>query len=399
MSDFAAQRAQFPGVVGQSYMDVAARGLLPASTREAVLAELDARVAGTTDKAALLATAERCRARFARLINADADEIAFTKNVSEGINSLMAAYPWHTGDRVVYCPELEHPANLYPWLHLARQRGIDLVAIEPEAGHIPAARVAAAVDARTRMVALATVTFAPGFRTDLGPVVEACRAHDAFLLVDAVQSCGILATDVEAMGVDGLAVSTQKGLLALYGSGFLYCRRAWAERLVPAYLSRFGVDLGDAHEAAAGGPDYRLNPAARRFDVGNFNYPGIAAADASLGLLLEADGTAVERRVTGLARRLAEGLLAEGLPVVGGAPGPDLGSIVSVGRVGAGGHDSADDPTVNGLYLHLVENHVRLTIRRGVLRFSLHLYNDEDDVDRVVALARQWRARNDVAAE
>jgi cysteine desulfurase/selenocysteine lyase len=361
--------------------------------------EVDARAEGRADKAELLATVERCRSRFAGLVNAEADEIAFTKNVSEGINAAMAAFPWKPGQRLVYCPALEHPANLYPWLHLARTRGVEPVAIPPEAGRIPAERVAAAVDGRTAMVALATVTFAPGFVTDLAPIAEACRRHGAFLLADGVQSCGILGTDVEAMGLDGLAVSTQKGLLALYGTGFLYCRRAWAERMTPAYLSRFGVDLGEAHEASAGDADYRLNPGARRFDLGNFNYTGAVAADAALGLLQEAGPAATEARVRALARRLAEGLLAEGLPLVGGAPGPDLGSIVCVGRIGEGGHDTAADEGVNRLYRHLADNAVKLTIRRGALRFSLHLYNDEADVDRVVDLCRQWRARNDLAAE
>ena len=58
--------------------------------------------------------------------------------------------------------------------------------------------------------------------------------------------------------IDALAVSTQKGLLALYGMGFLYVRREWADKMQPAYLARFGVDLGDAHEAALGDTSFKL---------------------------------------------------------------------------------------------------------------------------------------------
>jgi len=58
-----------------------------------------------------------------------------------------------------------------------------------------------------------------------------------------------------------------------------------AERMRPAYLARFGVDLGDAHEAAGGSEDYRLMPAARRFDLGNHNYPAVLAAEQSLAIL------------------------------------------------------------------------------------------------------------------
>src|SRR5690606_17690858 len=132
-----------------------------------------------------------------------------------------------------------------------------------------------------------------------------------------------------------LVVSTQKGLLALYGMGFLYCRREWAERLQPAYLARFGVDLGDgdAHEASMGSETYKLMPAARRFDLGNYNYAATAAVHASLAEL-EAIGTRrIEDHVTRLARALAQGFLDLGLKVAGGAPGPHLGSIVTVGEM------------------------------------------------------------------
>ena len=75
-------------------------------------------------------------------------------------------------------------------------------------------------------------------------------------LVDGAQSVGVLHTDVKKSNIDALAVSTQKGLLGLYGMGFLYCRREWAEKMQPAYLARFGVDLGEAHEASMGDEEF-----------------------------------------------------------------------------------------------------------------------------------------------
>jgi hypothetical protein len=151
-------------------------------------------------------------------------------------------------------------------------------------------------------------------------------------MVDAAQSWCVLSTDVADSQIDGLAVSTQKGLLGLYGTDFLYCRRAWAEEMQPAYLARFSVDLGDAHEAALGSDDYTLMPAARRFDLGNYNFLGCAAADASMAQLLAYDIQEIERHVLGLSHRLAQGFLDLGLPVCGGAPGPHLAHIVAVSR-------------------------------------------------------------------
>lgn len=399
VTPFEVARAQFPGTGRFAYMNVSARGLLPQSSRDAVDAILDGMQEGDADKAAMFDMIERTRDSYARLINAAADEIAFVKNVSEGLNAIIAAFPWQRGDNVVLCQDLEHPNNVYPWRHLARRFGVEVRTVAPRDGAIPADGIVAQIDGNTRMVTASSVTFAPGFRTDLAPIGEECRARDILFLIDGVQSVGILHTDVEALKIDAMAVSTQKGLLGLYGMGFLYCRADWAERLTPAYLARFGVDLGEsgAHEASLGDDDYALMPAARRFDLGNYNYAGVAAVESSLGMMHELGTRAIEEHTVGLAREFASGMLALGLPVCGGEPGPGQGSIVAVGSIGEGQHDGTDDPAMSALHDHLIENDVQLSIRRGILRFSLHFYNNADDVARVLDLARTWRGHNRAA--
>ena len=335
--------AEFPGLAGGPYLDTAARGLLPRSAHAAIAASIESALLGTADKPAMFATVERARERFAKLINADAAEIAITKNVSEGLNIIGAALPWQPGDNVVVCRELEHPNNIFPWANLKRRLGIEIRDVRARGEQLAAEDVIAAIDERTRLVTLCEVSFSPGLRADIKAIGKVTRARDVFLLVDGAQSVGIVHTDVEDTGIDGLAVSTQKGLLGLYGMGFLYCRQAWAERLSPAYLARFGVDLGATHEAARGGDDFCLMPDARRFDLGNYNFPAAAGVDVSLGLLQRVGTRTIEEHVSGLARRLAGGLDQLGFQVAGGASGAQLAGIVSIGRHGAGGHDSSDD--------------------------------------------------------
>jgi selenocysteine lyase/cysteine desulfurase len=336
---------------------------------------------------------ERVRGRFAQHLHASADEIAFTKNVTEGIAAIAASIDWRNGDNVIICPEIEHPANVYAWLNLQR-RGVEVRMVAPRAGMLPVDEVVACMDARTRAVTCATVSFAPGFRTDLAALGAACRSRGVLLVVDAAQSVGVLENDVARLNIDALAASTQKGLLGLYGMGFLSCRREVAEQLQPAYLSRFGVDMGEASEADLGSFEYRLAGGARRFDLGNYNFTAAVNADTTLEYLHGYGQPAIERYVLALSHRLARGLLALGLPVSGGEPGPHLAHIVTVGAVTQGGHDSTGDPRMQSLHDHLVENRVKLSIRRGVLRFSLHLYNTERDVDRVLALAAEWAGKH-----
>ena len=387
-STIAAARANYPALERWTYMDLAGRGVLSRGVRAAIDAQLDERMFNGGDKEKFFALTERARGKFAQLINAEPDEIAYTKNISDGLNMIATGIDWKDGDNVIVCPELEHPNNVYPWLNL-RKRGLEVRTVKPRAGHIPVDEIASRMDARTRVATVSTVTFAPGFRTDVDALGRACREHGVLFLVDGAQSVGVLHTDVKKSNIDALAVSTQKGLLGLYGMGFLYCRREWAEKLQPAYLARFGVDLGDAHEASLGTDAFKLMPAARRFDLGNYNFVGAAAVDAALSEVLGHGTPLVERYVTQLGHTLAQGLLDLGLPVSGGKPGPHLAHIVTVGTMGDN-HYGSDDERFNRLYAWLGENRVKLSIRRGVLRFSLHLYNNMDDVARVLELTREF---------
>ena len=382
-------RAHFPALERWTYMDLSARGVLSREVRAALDAHLDDRMMnGATDKEQFFALVERARGRFAQLIGADADEIAYTKNISEGLNIVARAIDWRKGDNVVLCPELEHPNNVYVWLNL-RRFGVEVRAVQPREGHIPIDALIEQMDARTRVVTVSTVSFAPGFRTDVESLGKVCRERGVMLLVDAAQSVGVQHTDVRASNIDALAVSTQKGLLGLYGMGYLYCRRELAEQMQPAYLARFGVDLGDAHEASIGGYDFKLAAGARRFDLGNFNFLATAAVDASMKQLLEWDTRRIEPYVQGLAHALARGFLDLGLVVAGGEPGPHITNIVTLGTMSADHYGSGDE-RYNRLYAHLVENRVKLSIRRGMLRFSLHVYNNSEDVERVLQLTREF---------
>lgn len=385
-----AARSHFPALERWIYMDISGRSVLSREVRAALDAHLDERMMnGATRKEAFFELIERARGRFAQIVNAQSDEIAYAKNISEGLNMIATGLHWRRGDNIVLCPELEHPNNIYPWLNLQRY-GVEVRAVSPRDGHIPIDAMIARMDDRTRIVTASTVTFAPGFRTDIAALGKVCRERGVLFLVDAAQSVGVLHTDVVKSNIDALAVSTQKGLLALYGMGFLYCRKEWAEKLHPAYLARFGVDLGDAHEATMGDASFKLAAGARRFDLGNYNFLATAAVDASMQQLLEWGTPRIERYVTGLARSLAQGFLDIGLPVAGGAPGPHLANIVTVGMM-SNDHYGTGDERYNRLYEHLVANRVKLSIRRGMLRFSLHVYNNMDDVAHVLELAKNFK--------
>ena len=87
--------------------------------------------------------------------------------------------------------------------------------------------------------------------------------------------------------------------------------------------------------------------------------------------------------------QLAEGLQALGLPLIGEPRGPQRSQIVMIGAMGDG-HDVADDVRMQSLYEHLSANGVKLSVRRGALRFSIHVYNDASDIEHVLSLCKAW---------
>jgi selenocysteine lyase/cysteine desulfurase len=396
---FARLRDDFPGTKAGPYLDVSARCLLYSGARAQVDAYLDHNGAGTIDKAALFAAVEKTRGLFARLVGAEADEIAFTRNVTDAIATFAASLPWKAGENVVLCESIEHPANIFPWHGVAKRTGIAIKSVAGKDGHIPIDAIVGAIDAGTRVVAVSSVSFAPGFRLALAELGAACRSRGVLLVVDGAQSVGVLDIDVKAMKIDALATSSQKYLMGLYGLGFLYVRQDLAETLDPVFLSRFSVDLGDQHEGSAGDTSsYTLCKGARRFDCGNYNYPATVAVAASLELLLDLGMKQVEAYVCGLTREFADRLIDLGLAVYGGRTNLAGSPIVTVGKALSTDHDAKGDREMTELHDFLVANGVRLGVRRGLLRFSFHLYNNRDDIDVVVDLVRQWQATRSRAA-
>ena len=264
-------RDLFPGASGQVYLDVSARGLMPEPVSTAVDRHIHTRMHYGGDKDELRAEVERARHAFADLVNSSVNEIAITKNVSEGLNLFAASLPWEAGDNVLVCPELEHPNNIYLWFNLARSKGIEVRTIPADEGRMPVAAMGDALDERTRVVTMPSISFAPGFLTDVKSLALAAKQVGALTLVDAAQSIGAIDTNLRDLGIDALAVATQKCLLSLYGFGFLYVRREVAESLVPIHVARYGVDLGDAHETAFTEDELKYQPGALRFDLGNLS--------------------------------------------------------------------------------------------------------------------------------
>jgi selenocysteine lyase/cysteine desulfurase len=275
---------------------------------------------------------------------------------------------------------------VYALYNVRDRYGVEVRNVAPTADHAnPVQGMAEAIDAKTRLVIVSSVTFTTGARTDLDAIGRLCRERNVLLLVDGAQSVGALEFDVRTRLVDAMTVGASKYLCGPYGFGFLYVRRERAESMQPGSLARYGVDLGAAHEGEQGGRTYRLMPGAKRFDLGSYNYVGANAVEVSLDLLADTGVPVIEKHVLHLARLFTDAIQDLGLPLLSGGEIRHFSQVVLVGKPVP---NAKTEALTKDLHEHLLQNRVKASLRHGRLRFSFHLYNTESEVSRVVALLR-----------
>jgi selenocysteine lyase/cysteine desulfurase len=315
--------------------------------------------------------AERVRGLAARLLGArEAHEIAFVENTSSGLSLVAEGVDWKSGDNVVGA-DFEFPSNVYPWMSLA-SRGVEYRRAAERDGRIDPEELLALIDDRTRILALSSVEYASGFRSDLARLGAACRERGVLFVVDVIQSLGALAIDVERALVDVAVASAHKWLLGPEGIGLLYVSDRVVETLRPARSGWRSVRDIFAWKDL----DLTWGEGAKRFESGSLNVYGIVALGGSLEILLEA-GAAIEPRVLALTERAARGFADLGFAVVSSRrPGETSGIVTAVPP---DGHDAAD------LAKRLNARDVVVAARAGRLRIAPHFYNTEGEVDRCLA--------------
>ena len=360
-------RELFPATKNVVYFNHAAVGPLSTRSYEAMERHArDQRDFGALHWREWYAEHARVRESAARLIGADAKEIAIIKNTSEGLSFVAQGLRWHERDNVV-TTALEFPSNATPWKRL-EQRGVECrVAALPTVEHIEPL-----IDKRTRLVTVSSVAFHNGFTADLHAIGELCASRHVLFCVDAIQSVGVLPTDVHAAKIDFLAADGHKWLCSHEGAGIFYVAAARLEELE---VIEHGWTNFDRKGKFIDCPMEYL-PDARRFEAGSLNTNGIYGLRAGIDLLLEIGIETVRDRAMAVATTLAEGLESIGwkapllgAPIVGATP-PDV------------------EKSILWYHRRLEENGVVCAPREGLLRFSPHFYNDADEAARIIEILR-----------
>jgi selenocysteine lyase/cysteine desulfurase len=313
---------------------------------------------------------ERIGGQAARLINANADEIAFMRNTSDGLATIANGIDWRAGDNVVSC-DCEFPANIYPWMRL-QPLGVELRLARERNGRIETDELLSLVDDRTRVVTVSFVQFGSGFRMDLHTIGRLCRERDVLFVVDAIQGLGALSLDVQRDHIDALAADGHKFLLGPEGAAILFISRRILERIRPTMVGWLSVKNGFDNLL-----DYRLDyrEGAARFITGSLNMVGIHGLGASIDWLLEVGTEQIERHVLAITDHLAAGLQAKGYRVISSRRPGEASAIVSC---------THDDHSASELFRRLEEHRIIASSRLGRLRISPHVYNTDAEIDELL---------------
>jgi selenocysteine lyase/cysteine desulfurase len=320
---------------------------------------------------------EAVRARFAALVNAEADDVAFTPAVSYGIAQAAANIALERTQTIVTLAE-QFPSNVYPWWELAEHSGAQFISVPRPNDDDWTAALLAQINPATGVVAVPHCHWTDGGLIDLEAVGAACRRVGAILCVDGTQSVGALPFDVKRIDPDYLAVASYKWLLGPYSLGFLYVapRRHAGRPIEHNWIARRGS------QDFAGLINYRreFQHGARRFDVGErSNFALMPVVESSLKLI--ADWT-VPRILATLACR-TEAIALRALAEFGIDSVPvdrRAGHYLGLRFRGGVPPDLPDQ---------LASERVYVSVRGAAMRVTPHLWTTDADVERLFTVLRR----------
>ena len=301
---------------------------------------------------------------IARLINADADNIALVPSTSGGLNILSLGLNWQKGDHILL-NDFEFPANVIPFTNL-RRHGVEIDFVHHDHGKIHLEDIIENIKSTTRVLSISFVEFMNGFRNEMEALGKICQERDIIFCVDAIQGAGALKIDVKKWQVDFLSTGGHKWLMWPAGLGFVYISPRIFDRIYPAQAGWISLDV----------PFDFFNyqqpfaPDARRFEPGGFNTMAIMGAIPTIEIMLEIGPEALEEKILGNTKYLMNELTQRNIELFSDSRADHLSGIVTFN------HSQAES-----LFEYLQKNRIFVSLREGKIRVSPHFYNNTEDLN------------------
>jgi selenocysteine lyase/cysteine desulfurase len=376
------QRHLFDIPDGVTYLNCAYMSPLMRSVVEAGKAGLERKMRpwqiGTED---FFNREEDLRTVAAKLFHCTANDIAVVPSASYGLSVAALNLPVTRGQKVLVLEE-QFPSNFYPWRRLVQEKDAELVTVPwPDDGDWTAG-VLRNLNDRVAVAALPQTQWTSGGLLDLAAIGQACRRQGTALVLDLTQSLGAYPFDVEQVQPDFAVAATYKWLLGPYSYGVMYVAPQW-QRGKP--LEENWIQRDNARDFS-GLVLYTdgYEPGARRFDMGErSNFALLPAAIRAMEQLLTWGIKEISETLGRLSRRLIENT-------------KNLGMRTPPERLRAPHYvclrsGSAQAPPAT-LLENLARERIYVSVRGSSIRVTPHVYNSEQDMDRLVEVLCRTRS-------
>ena len=355
-----------------TYLNSAAVSPLPATAVKAVIAQMmDVSSNGSTGYLGWLERKESSRSLLAGMLGVRSEQVAFTRNTSDGIATIANGLPWKAGDNIVSF-ENEFPANFYPWRRIRDEYGVELRMCPEINGRIDLEEFCSLTDNNTKVVAISAVQYASGFKADLERIGRAARAVDALFVVDVIQALGAIAFDLPAQYVDAASGASHKWLCAPEGCGFVYLSDRARERVKPTLVGWISVDTPwDFVDR-----EQPWRSTALAWESGTGCSALFYGLEQSLKLLSDTGLANIERYTLELSDQLCDGLAEKNYDIVSSRAEGEKSAIVCIKHRGG--------LSVNEIGKTLEQEKIIVSPRGDRLRIATHFYNNAEDVERLL---------------
>ena len=368
-------RLQFPLTEERIYLNTGGLGASPYAVIDAVKAKMDEleKISETGHTEQLW---KEIKSSAAQMLGCDPEEIAFTRNATEGINIVCNGLLMKSGDEMVTSTH-EHVGNAVPWLAKLKRDGIIIKLFEPStrSAQENIDRIGRLITKKTRFISIPHATTTTGQILPVKEISALAKSKNIWLFVDGAQTAGMFPFDLHELGCDAYATSGHKWLLGPKETGILYVRKDMLDVVQPKFVGAYsdnGFDLAKG--------TLNLHPTAQRYEYGTVSIPLRVGLGAAIEFLHRIGMENVWKRDQALSTRLFNGLREiPFVEVLSPANSAERSAMVTFR------HEKL--PFLE-LQRHLDSYKLRT---RGVgeggvdgLRISTHIYNTFEEVERVL---------------
>ena len=380
----AAIRDELPAVLHQSYLNTGTNGPLPRRScraiMEAVTTELEQGRISMSAFTALFQRFTDAREAFSGLLHCDPTELMLTHNTTEGMNTAIMGITWQPGDEVI-TSATEHPGGLNPVYLLQHRYGVTVKLTDiglPDRD--PVEELREALSARTKAVVLSHVCWSTGMVLPMRELADLTHEAGALLIVDAAQACGMVSSDVYALGVDAYACSGQKWLCGPDGTGALFLRKDRLDQFQQTMVGYFAVQK----QLGRDNTDYIPTEMASRYEFASFYYPSLSALIASIRWITDEVGWEwAYARIAALGQRCYDALAAvDGVTML--SPRDRMAGLVHFVVEGIAPADVTTALAARNIL-------IRHTPYPAANRVATGFYTTEEEIDRLAEAMAQLR--------